>query len=121
MPTDFPITGDEELASSGAPWLFGDVGEAPEAVAVFIEVPPATDEPASTGIEGLIILISVLTEGFGFVYKAEFGFSSRRESGSTIWAGMYAMARVVIYPRVDIVLYGWRYCMTISPWSMFRP
>jgi hypothetical protein len=97
------------------------VGEAPAAVAEFREVPPATDEPASTGIAGLIILISVLTEGFGFVYSAEFGFSRRRESWSTIWAGMYAMARVVIYPRVDIVLYGWRYCMTISLWSMLRP
>ena len=64
--------------------MFADVGEAPAVVAEFREVPPATDEPASTGMAGLIILISVLTEGFGFVYSAEFGFSRRRESGSTI-------------------------------------
>jgi hypothetical protein len=78
-------------------------------------------EPASTGIEGSIMLISVLTEGFGLVYNAEFGFSRRSESGSTCSAGIYAIARVVIYPREEIVLYGWRYCMTISLWSIFRP
>jgi hypothetical protein len=79
------------------------------------------DEPARTGIEGSIMLIKVLTDGLGFVYSAELGLSRRRESGSTIWAGIYAIARVVIYPREEIVLYGWRYCITISLWSMFRP
>lgn len=87
----------------------------PAAVAELTGVPPAIVEPASTGIEGSIILIKVLTEGLGFVYSAEFGFSRRRESGSTCSDGIYAMARVVIYPREEIVLYGWRYCMTIWP------
>jgi len=78
-------------------------------------------EPAIRGIEGLIILIKVLIEGFGFVYSAEFGFSKRRESGSTWSAGIYAIARVVIYPSVEMVLYGWRYCMTTWLWSMPSP
>jgi hypothetical protein len=55
----------------------------PAAVAELIGVPPAIVEPASTGIEGSIILIKVLTEGLEFVYSAEFGFSRRRESWST--------------------------------------
>lgn len=92
----------------------GDEAEVPAAVATLMGVPPLMDEPASTGIDGSIMLISVLTEGFGFVYNAEFGFSRRRDSGSTCSAGMYAIARVVMYPREEIVLYGWRYCMTIS-------
>ena len=71
------------------------------------------DEPASRGIEGSIMLISVLTEGFGFVYSAEFGFRRRSESVSTCSGGIHAIARVVMNPREEMVLYGWRYCMTI--------
>lgn len=80
--------------------------DVPAAVAELLGVPPDMVEPASTGIDGSIILIRVLTEGFGFVYNAELGFSKSRESGSTCSAGIYAIARVVIYPREEIVLYG---------------
>jgi hypothetical protein len=96
------------------------VDAVPAAAAELTGVPPDIVEPASRGIEGLIILIKVLTEGFGFVYSAEFGFSKRRESGSTCSVGIYAIARVVIYPRVEMVLYGWRYCMTTWLSSMPR-
>lgn len=54
------------MASSGAPSEFGVVEEVPAVVAELTDVPPFMDVPASTGIEGSSILISVLTEGFGF-------------------------------------------------------
>jgi hypothetical protein len=57
----------DEFALSGAPWLFDVTDVVPAAVAELIGVPPDIVEPASTGIEGSIILIKVLTEGLGLV------------------------------------------------------
>jgi len=91
------------------------------ALAELIGVPPGMLDPASTGMEGSIMLMSVCTLGFEFRYNAELGFRSSRESGSTESAGIYAMASVVMYPSEDSVLYGCRYCMTISEVGMPRP
>jgi hypothetical protein len=116
MPTDEAWTGADEPESElpGAPFSLVVTEELAAAFALLIGVPPLIDVPARTGIEGSIILISVLTDGFGLVYSNELGLSSATDRGSTMSAGMYAMANVVMYPRVDSVLYGCRYCMTTS-------
>lgn len=98
MPTDEACTGADEPESvlPGAPFPL-DVAEALAAApALLTAVPPLIDVPAKTGIEGSIIPISVCTDGLELVYSAEFGLSSATERGSTMSAGMYAIASVVI-------------------------
>jgi hypothetical protein len=122
MPMLLTCTGaeDEVPVDPGLPFEFVGLLVWP-ALAELIGVPPGMLDPASTGIEGSIMLMSVCTLGFGFWYNAEFGFRSSRESWSTMAAGIYAIASVVMYPSEDRVLYGCRYCMTISEAGMSRP
>lgn len=116
MPAADALTGAEELELElpGAPFSLLEADDVDAAFALLMGVPPFIDVPAKRGIEGSIMPINVWTEGLEFLYRAELGLSNATERGSTISAGIYAIASVVIYPSDERVLYGCKYCITIS-------
>ena len=88
MPTDEGLTGEDEFASAGPPWLLEPAAELPAADAAPTGEPPFIEEPASSGMDGLIILIKVFTEPLDTWYRFELGFSRANDNGSTMSAGI---------------------------------
>lgn len=86
IPTDDGRTPEpEELFESPAAPLSALVGEAPFELDT---VDPLAGSPPNKGIVGSIMDIKVLIDGFGLLYRSEFGFNRARDSVLTSEAGM---------------------------------